>query len=102
MFVRWRHRSEKLIALLVKIARVNGAPRQQHIAVLGSVPKSGGGWRDRCEFWEEVVSRLDDASYSHRMSLAERTKIEDAIALKVPRPNKRERAQWNKLQERRS
>jgi hypothetical protein len=102
MFVRWRHRSEKLTALLVKSARVNGAPRQQHIAVLGSVPESGVRWRDRCEFWEEVVSKLDDASHSHRMSLAERTKIEDAIALKIARPTKRESAQWNKLPERRS
>jgi hypothetical protein len=96
MFVRWRHRFDKLTALLVKSARVNGAPRQQHIAVLGSVPESGGRWRDRCEFWEAVVNKLDNLPY--RMSLAERIKIEDAIALKVPRPNKRERAQWHELQ----
>jgi hypothetical protein len=83
MFVRWQqYRSQardkrrrerndargRLKAVLVESVRIDGEPRQKHIAFLGSVSIDG---RDRRRFWYDVTTRL------------ERKRIGAAIAEKV-------------------
>jgi hypothetical protein len=87
MYIRWqtyhsrarnpelRARNAKqarLKAVLVESVRIDGKPRQKHIAVLGSLPLdaiadkgSPGSWRDhamttqRHRFWRIATARLD-------------------------------------------
>jgi hypothetical protein len=68
----------RLKAILVESARVNGKPRQRHIAFLGSVSIGG---RDLPRFRYEVTTRLDQLS--NRVSPEDRQRIAAAIAEKV-------------------
>lgn len=93
MYVRWQqYRSQardqrqrerndqraRLEATLVKNVRVNGKPRQKHVAFLGSMSIDGS---DRPRFWYDVTTRL--TRLSNRLSPAEREQIGAAIAKRV-------------------
>jgi hypothetical protein len=98
MFVRWqwwgdrRRGSERRYcrdiadahAILVESTRVDGKPRQRHVAYLGSVHNV---YREqtpyyRAKFWQHMRAKLD--SLHNRISSADRRKIEAALAEKVP------------------
>ena len=84
MFVRWqkyksrvsrkKHGQPRL--LLVEAIRIDGKPRQRHLAYLGSVQADR---RDLPRFWYNVIGKLDRC----RLSPEERNRITAAIAKKV-------------------
>ena len=90
MFVRWqRYRSRALnrersderarrSAVLIETIRIDGKPRQQHVAFLGSVSIDGS---DRVAFWYGVTLRLN--WLGNRLSPEEREQIGSAIAKRV-------------------
>jgi hypothetical protein len=95
MFVRWQYRSGSKAwrkgawsAILVESKRVDGVPRQQHVAYLGGITveylKVDA---QRCYFWDEINKHLD--RLGNRIA-GERSKIEASIALKVPRASPEE------------
>jgi hypothetical protein len=100
MFVRWQHcvrlygglfvhSGVRWNAILVESARVDGKPRQRHIAFLGSfLDRSDFGARSRVWFWDSVNVRLN--RLGNRVSPQDRNNIEDAIACKVKRPTPEE------------
>jgi hypothetical protein len=109
MFVRWqlyksqarnRHRRAhndkhaRLRAILVEGVRVDGKPRQKHIAFLGSIPIDGNE-RDREILWCRVTTALDHIG---RLSPQERRKIATAVAQRVPGKlsTKQEIAAWER------
>lgn len=82
--VRWT-------AILVESVRVDGEPRQRHIAFLASITDSRIAVdNQRRYFWDHVYDRLDHLG--NRIPLEDRKKIEAAIALKVPRLSRAEHA----------
>ena len=104
MYVRWTHRTRvhgglfgdagqvRWKASLIESVRVDGKPRQRHIALLGSfrdsdIENPNYGHRSRCDFWDTVTARLD--RLGDRVSAEEPRKIEDAIARKVKPPTQR-------------
>jgi hypothetical protein len=75
--VRWT-------AVVVENMRIDGKPRQQHVASLASITESRMEViHQRRYFWDDVHDRLDQLG--SRISLYDRRRIEAAIALKVPR-----------------
>jgi hypothetical protein len=93
MFVRWQlyrsqarsrsHREHndkhaRLKAILVESVRVDGKPRQKHVAFLGSMSLDGG---DRPRFCYDVTTKLN--RLSNRISSQERERIGEAISKKV-------------------
>jgi hypothetical protein len=93
MFVRWQlyrsqaltrhHRKRnderaRLKAVLVESVRVDGKPRQKHIAFLGSTSIDGG---DRRRFWYEVTTSLD--RLDNRVSPQDRKRIVAAITKRL-------------------
>jgi hypothetical protein len=80
--VRW-------VAVVVESVRVNGKPRQRHVAYLASTTESRIAVdHQRRYFWDEVLDGLD--RLGNRMSIEDRKRIETAIALKVPRLTREE------------
>jgi len=97
MFVRWQQyrsqarnpwqrecndRRARLKAILVESVRVDGKPRQKHVAFLGSIEVSavddaGSG---HAHFWRDVISRLN------RVGPEDRKRITAVIAAKVGGP----------------
>ena len=97
MFVRWQHRVRLYVgpsgvrwkASLIESVRVDGKPRQRHIALLGSfLDRSDFGARSRVWFWDNMNVRLN--RLGNRVSPQDRKNIEDAIAWKVERPTPEE------------
>jgi hypothetical protein len=98
MYIRWQLRRNAdgdvmHRAVLVESARVDGAPRQQLIAYLGSYSErrfarddTGAFWRDR--FLSEIADRLN--RLGNRITPIERKKLDKDIAARVGRPTKRE------------
>jgi hypothetical protein len=96
MYVRWQPRKLKRPqygwprqdvawrAIIVESVRVDGKPRQRHVAYLTTFTESmtaiagKRGW-----FWNQVTERLD--SLGKRISADDRDRIETAIEAKVPR-----------------
>jgi hypothetical protein len=93
MYVRWQqYRSQardqrqrernderaRLKATLVKNVRINGKPRQKHVAFLGSMSIDGS---DRPRFWYDVTTRL--TQLSNQLSPVEREQIGAIIAKRV-------------------
>jgi hypothetical protein len=75
--VRWT-------AVVVENMRIDGKPRQQHVASLASITESRMEViHQRRYFWDDVHDRLDQLG--NRISLYDRRRIEAAVALKVPR-----------------
>jgi hypothetical protein len=80
--VRWA-------TILVENKRVNGKPRQRHVAFLASVTDSQiEVIHQRRYFWDNVLDTLD--RLDNRLSRDDRKRIEAAIALKVPRLTREE------------
>ena len=78
-------------AILVESVSVNGKPRQNHVAYLGSFStRQAKISAQRVYTWEHMLERLD--RLSNRITPKDRKKIEAVIASKLgPRPTKRER-----------
>src|SRR4051794_30631444 len=104
MFLRWitrvkgsmwidkRMHDLHLRAVLVEAYRANGKPRQRQVYLGGITQKKGIAHPLLlCQFWQKVGQRLDEQGA--RLSPAARRRIEKAIAAKVPRLTKRQRAQ---------
>lgn len=83
-------------AQLVQSVRINGKPRQHHIAQLGGITESAMQIiAQRCYFWDHIDARLD--GLGNQITPADRKKIETAIAEKVTRPTSdeyKEVARW--------
>ena len=108
MFVRWQSRKRNKPAfghwydadgnrlrdthwqaILVKSRRVDGKPRQQHIACIASFTESAvESDMQRCYIWETVDMKLH--GLNNRITQADREQIEAVIAAKVPRPTPEE------------
>ena len=82
MFVRWQKRHAKrwdlITAALIESARVDGQPRQRHVAYLGSVRINRA-----IRFWQRVDACLDKLD----VTATDRHKIEAMLAAEVPRPS---------------
>lgn len=73
-----------MAATLVESARIDGQPRQRHLAYLGSIMASElGGAAHRAVFWDAVANCLD--RLDNRITAEERARI------RVPRPSVRQR-----------
>ena len=100
MYVRWQRQTRKkcsrmhdhvvpvfLAAILVESHRVDGKPRQRHIAYLGGIQDvqlaSAG---HRRTFWRHAQEHLDGLALAN----AQRRRIEDALARVVARPTEEE------------
>jgi hypothetical protein len=83
MFVRWQGKGTRWSAVLVESRRVNGKPRQQHVACLGSIDETQRG-KDFpvLRFWGKAWRVLD--RLGNRISETERERIEQSLAVKVP------------------
>jgi hypothetical protein len=102
MFVRWQSRKRTVHssylggpddvhwrARLVVSERVDGRPRQRHIAYLGGITESAiDNTHQRRGFWDTVHERLD--RLANRVSTKDRQRIEITVALKVPRLSREE------------
>jgi hypothetical protein len=97
-FLRTRKRADGSIgqdvhwkAVIVENVRIDGQPRQQHIALLAGITESEIEIDDRRRFfWDAVHERLD--RLGNRISIEDRRRIEKAIALKVPPLSRKEHA----------
>ena len=70
-------------AVLVEGRRVNGKPRQKHIAYLGSFPESALSIpHQRGYFWNHIREKLD--RLGDRITADQRANIEGKIAERVP------------------
>ena len=91
MFVRWRRRNSKnkgttLVAELAESRRVNGKPRLQYIATLGSVSEDAitKEYGDEIlAFWRRVDGRLE--RLDNRTAPDDKAAILDALEKRVPR-----------------
>jgi hypothetical protein len=92
MFVRWQSRGksnsdyygDSWSAILVESKRINGKPQQRHVAYLGGISAEKLKVdAQRCYFWDKVTERLNKLG---ELIAADRSKIEAAISIKVPRP----------------
>ena len=100
MFVRWQKRrllyerfSRQLsgdtswYASLVNSTRVNGKPRLQHVAYLGSFRESKIKWRsDLEEIWREIEFRLSSLEAKCGITPSEQRRIRAALRKKIPPP----------------
>lgn len=59
MFVKFRRTPMRLAASLVETRRVDGAPRPEHIASLGSISVDPMTVAGRVAYWHELHKRLD-------------------------------------------
>jgi hypothetical protein len=103
MFVRWQKRTNQycdrpgfacdadthLAASLIESVRIDGKPRQRHVAYLAGISEKGVEHVGRrLRFWREVDERLHDLS--NRLTAAERKRITAIVAARVPRPSEAE------------
>jgi hypothetical protein len=108
MFIRWqsyrskaqkpwdrerKDRSSRIKAILVESVRIDGKPRQRHIAFLGSIGKDVTHRKEfRPCFWADVRYRLDQLG--KQVTADDRAKIEAALAKRVPPLTAREQADY--------
>ena len=97
MYVIWRKRKReryagwdkigdvRLTPIIVQSRRVNGLPKQEHIACLPSIIESHIDEKNAVWFWRNVEKRL--ARLTNRIPPAEMKKIRDVLAKKVPQPS---------------
>jgi hypothetical protein len=72
-------------AIIIESARVEGKPKQRHVAYLGGITESAIDiGAQRAWFWVDVMRRLD--GLANRVSKDDRARIEAAVGKKVPRP----------------
>lgn len=71
------------MAILVESKRVDGKPKQRHIAYLGSFKEH---WRDvvqyRVQWWQDMSERLD--RLGNLITPDDRRRIEAALAKRMP------------------
>jgi hypothetical protein len=104
MYLRWQTRNRKRsdfgpcwesdlswYAILVEAVRIEGKPRQKHVAYLGSFTESQIALSNQRIFvWESMIERLD--TLANRISPKDRKTIEAALAKKIGRrPTKSQR-----------
>ena len=96
MFVRWqywhqrRRKTERYYsrapasahAVLVESVRIDGKPKQRHIAYLGSFHHEQDV-HYRASWWQDVNAKLD--ALGNRITVEDRLSIEAALAKKVPK-----------------
>ncbi len=95
MFIRWQKRKRRdgvtrLNAVLCESRRVDGKPRQEHIAYLGAIDDvwldqpldDPGANLKRYEFWEKAEKRL--APLANRLATDDHHKIREQLNAKVP------------------
>ncbi len=95
MFIRWQKRKRRdgvtrLNAILCESRRVDGKPRQEHIAYLGAIDDvwldqpldDPGANLKRHEFWEKAEKRL--APLANRLASDDHHKIREQLNAKVP------------------
>jgi hypothetical protein len=71
-------------AVIVESVRIDGKPRQQHVAWLASITESRIEVdHQRRYYWDAVYERRDQLG--NRISIDDRRRIEAAVARKVPR-----------------
>ena len=76
-------------AVVVESVRVNGRPREHHVALLASITESRIDVdHQRRYFWDAVYDRLDQLG--DRISIDDRRHIEESVARKVPRLSREE------------
>jgi hypothetical protein len=79
-------------AVLIEAVRVDGKPRQRHVAYLGSFTERGiESVHQRCWFWDRVTVRLH--SLSNHLTDEDRNRIITELAAKVLVPTRQEYAQ---------
>jgi hypothetical protein len=88
MFIRWHitdpvdPRYKRMRALLIESVRVDGKPRQRHLAFLGSVTyQDRNDVEERWQFWRNA----DQALYrlGNRLSPIQRGEVEKALAERI-------------------
>ena len=94
MFIRWIERPSKtpgydataLSLILAETKRIDGKPRQRHLAYLGGITddqiKSPGS---RCTFWDSVTAAFE--RLGNQVTPSDRQRFEAAIAERVPCPS---------------
>ena len=99
MYVKWQRRTRKrggrsplLTAVLVESRRVDGKPRQNHVAYLASIRERSIGERESAHdrFWANVDVRLDELD----LDAETRANIEARILERVPRVTAENRAEF--------
>jgi hypothetical protein len=102
MYIRWQQRFDRKgkglhrpdaaqsYAVLVENTRINGVPRQRHVAYLGSnlYPEDQNHYY-RYRWWRQMTARLDQLG--NMIPAEQRPKIEAALAKRVPLPPRRYR-----------
>src|SRR6202043_1605187 len=84
-----REHKVRLAAGLGGRGRINGKPRQPHVAYLANIIETEiDDTRSRCRFWEEVVRELDNLS--NLVPADDRRHLEQAIGHRVPCPTRRQ------------
>jgi hypothetical protein len=101
MLIRWqKHKSggrrysretTRVRAILVESVRVDGKSRQRHIAYIGSFVAETLDVEARRDFWKAASKRL-----SIYVNHDDRSKIEAALARRVPPPTAAEEAEWQR------
>jgi|ERR1700730_5112768 len=81
MHVRFCNRGERLLVSLIQARRVDGKPRNEHIASFGSVPDPPSV-DDRITFWQQLHERL--AKLSNRVDAETQGKVLGAIHARIP------------------
>ena len=82
-------------AILVESVRVEGKPKQRHIAYLAGIKEDRlGELTGRCRFYMDVVATLD--RLGNQVSAAERKRVETALMRKVPCPTCQEYQEFNR------
>jgi len=99
MFVRWTSRAKRTgwegpdvhhRAILVEAVRIDGKPRQRHVAYLiGFTESRARTAHGRVNIWDEIAERLDQLD--DRITAIDRKKVEAAVAMKLPKPTAAER-----------
>jgi hypothetical protein len=97
MFIRWIERPSKtpgydataLSVILAETKRIDGKPRQRHIAYLGGITDEQIKCPDsRCYFWDSVTAAFD--RLGNQVMPSDRQRFEAAIAERVPCPSSEE------------
>lgn len=110
MYIRWQKRKRRTewnygggggdvhhCAILVESVRVNGKSTQRHIAYLvGFTDSQAKVLAQRCHCWNKIRTVLDRVGDA--ISRKDRQRIEGEIEAKLPRPNKKEYAQFKRDQ----
>jgi len=109
MFVRWTSRARRTSefgpdweepdvhhrAILVEAVRIDGKPRQRHVAhLVGFTESRAQTAHRRVNLWDEISERLDKLGDG----ITDRDKVEAAVTIKLPKPTAAERRnarRWN-------